>query len=464
LPFLFSAAIAAPWTDRLFGIRFAALLAAQVVVVLVFWIGMRFFDPLIAVVAVALVSFNAYSSQLVHGTQFSGIPDLTLACCLLGALYALLFITERGRRRDYVVFGVCVGTGFLCKDGLALIPFVVLIIAAFARGGRQQLQYCGIAVIAALLVMAPSSLYLAVSFPSEALLEQQERIDHLLRDLDGWGRPFDFYWTVYFPSVTSPLISGLAYVAVGWGLVLGRRDAKLAVMSLWVLSYLVVLSSGVSKVHNFIYPIVPVVYLLIPAVVHRLWREQHYGWMMASAATVAGTAVLLQWNLLDSSMWVVKRPTPAVRPLLLVFQAATLMIVLAICHSLRLARLRAPSAAASGLSIAIVLWASIHAMWEGAYRRGADQREQMLVRDASLALRRTLSHDDLVLVRWPSLRKSHLYVQYWSGHDSFEVTAAQPLDVMLKQLRARRVYLLSDHPIGHSSTRVSDAGYVMTVR
>jgi hypothetical protein len=363
-----------------------------------------------------------------------------------------------------MVFGACIGAGFLCKDGLALIPFVVLIIVAFARGGRQQLQYCGIAVIAALLVIAPPSLYLAVRFPAEVMLEQQERIDHLLRDLDGWGRPLDFYWTVYFPSVTSPLISGLAYVAVGCGLVLGRRDAKLAVLPLWVLSYLVVLSIGVSKIHNFIYPTVPVVYLLIPAMLHGLWREQHHRWIIAAAATVAGTAVLLQWNLLDSAMWVVKRPTPDVRPLLLVFQAATLMIVLAICHSLRVPHPRALSAAAAGMAVAIVLWASIHAMWTGAYTRGADQKQQMLVRNAALALSRTLSRDDVVLVRWPSLRKSHLYVKYWSRRDSFEVTAAQPLDATLKHLDAPRVYLLSDRQMGHSSTRLPDAGYLLRIR
>ena len=67
LPFFFNAAIAALWHGRLFGIRFAALLAAQCLVVVVFWIGVRFFDTAVAVAAAALVGFNHFTLSSSRG-------------------------------------------------------------------------------------------------------------------------------------------------------------------------------------------------------------------------------------------------------------------------------------------------------------------------------------------------------------------------------------------------------------
>ena len=50
------------------------------------------------------------------------------------------------------------------------------------------------------------------------------------------------------------------------------------------------------------------------------------------------------------------------------------------------------------------------------------------LRDAALVLSRALSKDDIVLVTWPGVPKSYLYVKYWSGIDSFEAKqkSAQP--------------------------------------
>jgi 4-amino-4-deoxy-L-arabinose transferase-like glycosyltransferase len=452
LPLLFDAAVALPWKDRLFGIRFGALLAAQLIVLLVFWIGIRFFDPPTALTAAALIGFHRYTSELVRGTEFSGLPDLALACALVGAMYALLAIAETGRRRHFIAFGACSGIAFLCKDGLALIPFVVLGLLVLASRSRTNLVHLVAAALTTLVVVLPATLYLGAVFPAEALLEQKERVAHLLRDIEGWGRPADFYWTAYFPRVTSPLISGLGYFAVGCALAIYRRERSVVVLAAWVLAYLVVLSVGVSKIANFIYPIVPALYLLIPALLLRLWRERRYALILAGVSTVGLTAVVLQWNLADSARWLATRRDAELRAALVASQALSFLVVLTLARLITepVRRILAPTAIV--LAFGLVLFASVHATWAAATSHSRDYGEQMALRRAAMSLSGTLSRDDVVLVAWPTLRNSHLYVKFWSRLDSFQVTDAAPLDTLLQRIDARRpIYLLSREAQGGST-------------
>ena len=464
-PFLLNAAIAAPWSNRLFGIRLGAFIVAQAIVFLVFWIGTRYFDRLTALAAAALVGFNHYTFELVQGVQFSGIPDLTLACALLGALYALLAIVEHGHPRHFVVFGFSVGLAFLCKDGLALIPYLPFGIVMLVKGWRRHVSNLALAVATTLVVIAPPSIYLATRFPTEAVLEQQERIDHLLRDIDGWGRPVDFYWTVYFPKVTSPMVSGAAYVAVAAGLLMWRRHLKLGMLALWILSYLVVLSAGVSKVDNFIYPTLPAVCLLVPAMAIRLWNDQRFKVVLATTATAACTAAVLQWDLLHSTMWVVKRPLPSVRPALVLFHISVFLVALILLRFVRIPAPRSLSAAAAIVALGLVVVPGARASWAGGFARGRDYGRQIQLREAALGLRPFVGEGDVVLVHWPGLRKSHLYVKYWSGRDSFEISDAKPIRSRLgEMINARRVYLLSDRRVADDTIALSGRGYLRRLK
>jgi hypothetical protein len=50
-----------------------------------------------------------------------------------------------------------------------------------------------------------------------------------------------------------------------------------------------------------------------------------------------------------------------------------------------------------------------------------------------------------VLVRWDGVRKSHLYVKFWSGLESLEVNDIHPLEARLALVkREPAVYLLAD--------------------
>jgi len=447
MPFYVQAGIARFFDTGVWTLRFVALLFAQLLVVLVFYIGVKFFDTLTAVTAAALVAFNHFTFQLVQGWQFSGIPDLTLACALMGVLITLLSIVQVPRRRYYLAFGAFSGVAFLCKDGLSLIPFFVLLLARPLSGWREHAMGLVIAVAAAVAVVSPPTVYLAYRFPAEVMLEQQQRVGHLLRDIEGWSRPFDFYWTVYFHRVTSPLLTGSTYLAAALGLTVFRRNAKLRALSLWVAAYPFLLSFGVSKVTNFIYPVLPAAALLLPATGVALWRQGRHRIIVAAAATVVVSAVVFQVDLFDSSDWLADSPRSG-RASLLVFQGAIFALSLALLTRLPMLRPSWTSAAAAAVATALVLGASIRADLASATRRRADHDRQLALREASLAIRPLLAPDDIVLVAWPGINRSHLVVMYWSGVDSFEVTTDKSVAWRMPLLPPHaRVYLLHDAPV-----------------
>jgi len=127
-------------------------------------------------------------------------------------------------------------------------------------------------------------------------------------------------------------------------------------------------------------------------------------------------------------------------------------------------RQRQVCAPAIAAGLAIVLFASARATWAGAGAHGRDYSDQMALREAALGLH-GLAKDDMVLVDWPHLRKSHLYVKYWSAVDSLEVDDRHPVASRVAQSRsARHVYLLSRTPVGSDAVLVSGHGYLYKLR
>ena len=448
LPFFFNAAVARVLGTGVFGIRAAAYLVAQCLVLLVFLIGVTRFGTAVGFAAGLLVAFNHYTFQLVQGHQFSGLPDLALACVLTGALYLALAIADSDRSRAYLGFGALCGLAFLCKDGLGLVPFAALALSPAPGGWRRRAAGLALAACAAAIVLVPPSLYIAYRYPAEALLEQQHRVAHLIRDVEGWRRPMDYYVTVYFPRVTSPLIAGVLYLGVVYGFIVRRRRPDLAVLSTWIAAYLLVLSSSVSKISNFIYPVMPAAYLMLPAVLVDLRRTGRHSLILAAAASVIATAVLLQWNLLGSSSWVVDFPHWSARPALIALQWCLFALVAAIASRLQVRHAQVVSIASVAVAAGLVLAASARASIAASTIRPSDYEHQMALRAAARAARAVVRPEDVILVEWAGVRKPHLYVMYWSGSDSYEVTTSVPASDRLNSLPAdRRVFLLTTSPV-----------------
>lgn len=445
LPFLMNAAFAAGWPRSPLAMRLPSLVFAEAIVVLVFLVGLRFFDSWSATLAAAGFAFNHYTFELVQGRQFSGIPDLTLVCFLMGALYCLLAIAEHPQRKHFMGFGLFAGLAFLCKDGLALVPFAVLAAVVLRLGWRQHAAGFLYATSIALLIAGSSTAYLTFLFPVEATYEQQHRVAHLFGDVEGWSRPVDYYFSVYFSGITSPLIAGVGLLCVAWGILRWASQPGVAILALWILSYLVFLSAGVSKVSNFIYPTAPVLYLLMAVLLTTLWRRADYQSILAGSSTILATAVILQFDLFGSLRWIGHSATPLSRFGLPLFQWVVFGASLA---ALRMAPVRpVPKcvAASACAAVLVALGASVRANLAAPDRRPRDFDHQLALRQAALALPRHLDPHAIVLVRWDGVMKSHLYVKFWSGLESLEVNERHPLEARLALVkREPAVYLLAD--------------------
>ncbi|MEN3338407.1 MAG: hypothetical protein V7647_2083 [Acidobacteriota bacterium] len=467
IPFFINAALAAPWPRSPLALRMPALLFAEALVVVVFLLGLRFFDRSSAALAAAAFAFNRYTFDLVQGRQFSGMPDLTLAFCLLGALYCLLAITESERQRHFVAFGVCSGAAFLCKDGLAFIPFIVLGAVVAKLGWRRHARGFVCAGVVAVLIAGTSAACLAWLFPVETRYEQQRRLAHLFENVEGWSRPADYYFTAYFTRVTSPLIAGLGYLCVGWGLLQWRRKPATAVLAMWVATYLVVLTPAVSKISDFIYPIAPVLYVLIAVALVQQWRSRGYDRIVAASTAVLAAALIIHFGLLGSHQWMVRAPSWRSRIAPPAIGVTIFGLSIAILRLSRIRITRGLAALSTGAAVLVALGTSVRANLAGPDLRPRDYDRQMALRQATLALPPDLRlRDDVVLVKWSGVKKSHLYVRFWAGLESLEITAANPLDRQMAVVRrVPDVYLLADAPDPqHEPALRVGPGYLYKIR
>jgi len=241
------------------------------------------------------------------------------------------------------------------------------------------------------------------------------------------------------------LMAAASYLSAAFGLTILRRDSRLRVASLWVALYLFVLSFGVSKVPNFIYPVMPVVALLLPATAAALWRQERFAVLTGLSSTAIATAIVFKWNLLGSAAWVEDFPRWQMRPALILFQCAVGVIAVAALKFVRPPKRAIISAATATLATLLAVTASIHANIAAAHQHRRDYDRQMALRDASLTLHPIVSDNDVVLVQWSGVRKSHLYVMYWSGIESFEITKDKPMAMRIAAVpKDRRVFLLRD--------------------
>lgn len=87
---------------------------------------------------------------------------LVLSCAIAATFWAFLRLCERGRITDYLIFGLCIGVGFLGKYG-----FVAFLVTLFGAALLQQplrarlsLRGLGLSLLVGAIVMAPFALWL----------------------------------------------------------------------------------------------------------------------------------------------------------------------------------------------------------------------------------------------------------------------------------------------------------------
>lgn len=457
--------------ESLWAFRLPGWLFAELIVLLLFVIGKRHFSAAAGLGAAALFAFNPYVFELVQGRQFSGFNDILFVFFLALQLLVLLEISARPKRAWFVSFGLLLGLAYFCKGGLALAPAVVLCLVVLRLGLKKNfshLVYAG--GVAATLVLL-QILFAVRFFPGGYIFEQRIQLEHLYKDIEYWGRPWDYFLTFYFWQLLSPFLAGLGYLAVGFGLLKSKQNAKFYILASWVLIYLLPLSFAVSKVSNFIFAVLPAVCLLIAAMFFYWHERQKYVTVFAASAALVIFYLGWQANIFGLRVFGGREDNFWQRAAWILVYLGTLFATWIICLMLKKIRpdkftFQTSSAAAFLLAGVLIFWGLI----AGIYHRGQiqpnDAAAQRRLQQSALSLGRTLPKDSLVIVSTALLDKSHLYFEYWSGLDSLEINKYQTLKFILKFLNVgQKVYLLSDSRKGNQALiRQTDFGYVYRLR
>jgi 4-amino-4-deoxy-L-arabinose transferase-like glycosyltransferase len=185
--------------------------------VVIYFIGRNFLNDHIGLCGAAIFSLNPYTSQLVHGKEFSGFSDLAFAFFVSVALYLILEWTQNRSTATLRLLGLVLGLGYMCKGGLAFAPFAVLVGVAILTGRIRDLIPALLqSIIVFGVVVLPERLYWLAHHPVECRYEQQRQLLHLFTSIEEWGAPWHAYFTQYLPSMLGAPLVPFAYFSIGW--------------------------------------------------------------------------------------------------------------------------------------------------------------------------------------------------------------------------------------------------------
>ena len=332
MPLYLQAAVYKQGGESLFAFRLPSALTALLIVAALFLVTRRHFGFAAALIASALFAFNPYMVDLVKGRQFSGLHDLMFCFFGILALDRVLKIADlssrptpnasEGERRDpltvdhsklddslpvrqsglekrgsYLLFGLFAGLAYLSKGGLALLFFPVLLVPlSMGKNRREIFLNIAYAGLASLILIFPEKIILAFKYPAEYAFEQRVQVLHLFKDLEYWGRPWHYYWSVYLKEMAGAWLYWPALASMAYGVFRSYKDMKFRILVVWALSFLVVLSFGVSKVPNFIFAAMPSIFILTALLLHRVWHYPVARWL-APAVLVLALSGNLKTNL-----------------------------------------------------------------------------------------------------------------------------------------------------------------------
>ena len=268
-----------------------SLLGALVVVMLTCWIARRLFEPEVALAAGVMVATTAGMYALAR----SPVPDMTLACGIVGAMAAFVAAELHGRRGAWLTFYVLVGVACWVKGPAGLLPLVVALayeLTAFGWRGATRMR-AGIGLAILVILIAPWWA-LAAHAGREQFVHDVVRADMMqgynpLRAL-AWHRivePLSAAATILFPwSVLLPF--AVWWTARRWktAAVAGERLALV-----WALAVFVVVAASSRQRWRYYLPLcVPGALLIAPWLFTRLVRRRTAA-TMAAGAVAAGILV-----------------------------------------------------------------------------------------------------------------------------------------------------------------------------
>jgi hypothetical protein len=436
LPFYVTAGVYRLLGESLWALRIPGAIFAIITTLVIYGTGLKFCDGQIALCASAIFALNPYSAHLVHGTAFSGFPDLAFVFFASVALYLILDWMERRSAVTLRWLGLVIGLGYLCKGGLALAPFVVLGAVAIQTGGVRDLVHAWQSLVVLACVVLPQRLYWLTHYPIQFQYEEHLQLLHLFRVIEGHGGSWLAYLAFYLPLMLTSALVPLAYAAMGWGVSQRRGSGPGFALAVWILAYLVPLSFAASKIENFVFATLPAFALLTPLAIERLMQSRRDRWVVSLCLCSMAAAVL---QLLTHGY---EHRVP-----LMVVAVIALGGCCFAALSLMRFDLKVMSTAALVLTAAVVIWSDIRRDVLVATAEPPDSSVQADLRETGLDLRSLVDPNGLVLLHREPL--AYLYVMYWSGVDVLDVCREPHPSATLSRFRdAKDLYLIVDRPNG----------------
>jgi 4-amino-4-deoxy-L-arabinose transferase-like glycosyltransferase len=475
MPFYFRAALFHLFGESLFLFRLPSVVFAVMTAIALFFIARRLSSLWVAVGIALLFACNKFVFELVQGRQFSDLSDvmilffmtLVLGLALLTVTGRPLYFSTSDSPKAYWAASLAAALfsalAYSSKGGLALPGLGVFALALLWQCGWRRGTPCIVVMSVFFCALAlPGNLYAGHLFPSQFHYEQSQQIAHLFTNVENWGRPWYNYITKYWQDILGPPLGILGFLAIMASFRPSLCNRRNTLLVLWILCYVVPLSFGVSKIANFILPVLPAVILLVGFSAADLLRSERRSFFIPLTATFLLAAPLY---FLNST-----HPLGALTPLstsgshhflnsiayflwqtanefvLLGIALGVLLIAWLLPRAARVLRLNPPSlsprlavALASLLFISIFV-KNLSADWKLSNSFPANHEVQMALRSSALKIKAQLPQNAVLIVNEPITLdhpNSHLYFQYWSGINTLPA----------KQLDFARRTLLSTHPL-----------------
>lgn len=446
LPFYLNVFFYRIFGQSILAYRFLGLLTALISAVGIYIIGRKFFTPFIGLAAAALFISNSFILKLVHELQFSGFIDTCFLAALVWSLYYLLNIAESATKKNFLLFAVFGSLAFLCKSGLAFGPFFVLVLLCLRLGFKKNLGNLLYAALMTAFIIAPETVILAHFFPAQFFYEQSQYIQNFFADVEYATRPWDYYLSFYFSSVTGILMAGVSWFSIGYSAVKSKSDIKFFVLFSWIISYLFVLSFQVSKISNFLVPLLPPLCLLISQTAADLLGRGKFRLASAAGAGLILFYLALRLNLLnikqfiydEQSLWF--RFLPIFAYLLLL---AFIYIIILVFENRQ--KLKTTAYFLINLAVLVMVLSNAKTGWKIASDIPADSGQQTLIRESAKVLKQQLPENSILFTQTDKMQDDHLYFMYWSGFDSIEIRQYQSISILSKLVpQNQHVYVVSD--------------------
>ena len=462
LPFYLRAALYHVFGESLFVFRLPSAFFAILTAASLFFIANRLSNAWVAVGCALLFASNQLVFRLVQGLLFSDLSDvmnvfflaIVLGLALVSAAGHPLFVRKSESSVAYdlasLTAALFAALAYFCKGGFALPGLTVFAIALVWQCGRRSVRpIIMMSLLFGALVFA-ESFYFSHRFPHEFFLEQRRQVLHLFTDVEGWARPWDQYINLGWPDLLGVPLSVLGFLAMMASVLLSKlRNRRNLLLVLWILIYLVPLSIGVSKIPNFIVPVLPAVILLVGFSAYDLFHGDRPRLLYSLTGILFLTVEFYCWNILRFGYYVDSMADGSRQPFWLL-AVSVAIVSLSLVFSIREKQtglvlpsaLRYTAVAMAAVMCVTVVIRHSYNNWYLSNILPENYREQMTLKATASTIKSQVPEGAVVLVDKANMINTHLYFQYWSGVNGLP---AEESDFAIRTLsRTHPLYLLSE--------------------